>query len=170
MNVLTEIHRHANLDIHGRADYRTAVRGVSLRGRKLLMIRSAEVGDYKFPGGGVDDGETHQQTLRREIREECGLSLLRFGAELGTVVEYIRPLHQGFDVFIMTSYYYLCEVDNNFGAQNLDEYEKELGFEPVWIDIDETLQANKSLLAGNHPPGWLGREIFVLEFIRQHLL
>lgn len=169
MNILAEIHRSENLDIHGKADTRTAVRGVSLRGRKLLMIHSAEVGDYKFPGGGADDGETHEQTLRREIREECGLSLLRFGVEVGAVVEYIRPLYQGFDVFIMTSHYYLCEVDDNFGTQNLDDYEKELGFEPVWVDIDKTIRVNKSLLTRIHPPGWLKREIFVLEFIRQNL-
>ncbi len=169
MNILTEIYRSENLNIHGKADYRTAVRGVALHGRELLMVHSTEVGDYKFPGGGANGGETHEQTLRREIREECGLTLLHFGVEVGAVVEYIRPLYHGFDVFIMTSHYYLCEVDEHFGAQALDEYEKDLGFKPVWIDIDETIRANKSLLACKDQPGWLKREIFVLEYLSQNL-
>ena len=79
MNILTEIHRHENLNILGKAVYRTAIRGVALRGRELLMVHSTEVGDYKFPGGGMNEGEEHEQALRREIREECGMSLLHFG-------------------------------------------------------------------------------------------
>ncbi len=169
MNILTEIHRSENINIHGKTIYRNAVRGVALRGRQLLMVCSTVVGDYKFPGGGVDEGETHEQTLRREIREECGMSLLHFGRGVGFVIEYIRPREQEYDVFKMTSYYYLCEVDNVFGAQKLDTYEEDLGFKPVWINIDETIQANKSSLACENRPDWLRREIFVLEYIRQNI-
>ena len=169
MKILTEIHRHENLNILGKAVYRTAIRGVALRGRELLMVHSTEVGDYKFPGGGMNEGEEHEQALRREIHEECGMSLLHFGQGIGAVVEYIRPQEKDYDVFRMTSYYYLCEVDNVFGEQKLDAYEKDLGFKPVWLDIDETIRANKSLLAREQIPGWLKREIFVLEYIRQNL-
>lgn len=117
----------------------------------------------------MNEGEQHEQALRREIHEECGMSLLHFGQGIGAVVEYIRPQEKDYDVFKMTSYYYLCEVDNVFGEQKLDAYEKDLGFKPVWLDIDETIRANKSLLAREQIPGWLKREIFVLEYIRQNL-
>ena len=166
MNILTEIYRSENVNIHGKAIFRIAVRGVALRGRDLLMVHSTEVGDYKFPGGGVDEGETHEQTLRREIREECGLSLIHFGEAVGAVIEYGRPAEPDYDVFKMTSYYYLCEVDNVFGAQSLEAYERDLGFKPVWIDLDETIRANKLLLARKNKPGWLRRENFVLEYLR----
>ena len=62
-----------------------------MRGRNLLMIYSANVGDYKFPGGGVDAGESHAQTLTREILEECGMSLRQIGSEIGAVIEYNIP-------------------------------------------------------------------------------
>lgn len=75
MKILTEIHRRAGIHAKGKTIYRTAVRGVILRGRNLLMIHSSHVGDYKFPGGGVDEGETHAQALSREIQEECGTFL-----------------------------------------------------------------------------------------------
>jgi len=52
---------------------RVAVRGVAVSAGRVLMIYSPVNGDYKFPGGGVEDGESHAEALVREIREEAGL-------------------------------------------------------------------------------------------------
>jgi len=170
MNILTEIHRRAGMNTKGKTIYRTAVRGVILRGRNLLMIHSSNVGDYKFPGGGVNEGETHAQALSREIQEECGTFLTQMGREIGAVIEYNIPMENDYDVFKMTSHYYQCDVEDGFGAQKLDGYEKDLGFKPVWIDIENAIQLNKALLHSDHPPEWLRREIFLLEYIQQNLL
>ncbi len=169
MNVLAEIHRSPGVNIHGKTLHRTAVRAVILRGRDLLMIYSANVGDYKFPGGGVQEGETHAQALCREVQEECGLSVARMGAEVCAVIEYNLPIEKDYDVFKMTSHYYPCDVEGDFGVQKLDDYERELGFEPVWIDIDRAIQLNKALPTTDETPDWLSRENFVLEYIRQNL-
>ena len=170
MKILTEIHRRAGINLKGKTIYRTAVRGVILRGKKLLMIHSASVGDYKFPGGGVDEGETRAQALRREIQEECGMSVMHIGSEIGAVIEYDIPTEKDYDVFKMTSHYYECDVEDDFGTQTLDEYEQDLGFKPVWINIDKAIYLNKALLHSDKVPEWLRREIFALEYIRQNLL
>ena len=166
MNILTEILRVEGVNIHGRATLRTAVRAVIFRGRKLLMVYSSNVGDYKFPGGGVDTGESHSQALARELLEECGASLLSVNGELGAIIEYNFAKEKEYDVFKMTSYYYLCQIGDSLGQQNLDGYEKDLGFIPEWIDIDEAISANRSLLNLEEVPEWLRREIFVLELIK----
>jgi len=145
------------------------VRGVILRGKDLLMIHSANVGDYKFPGGGLGEGETHAQALAREIREECGMYLAHIGHEIGAVIEYNIPIESDYDVFRMTSHYYRCDVDDGFGVQKLDDYEQALGFRPVWIDVGDAVQINKALLHSDRPPEWLRREIFVLEYVLQNL-
>ncbi len=75
MNILAEIHRAEGINIHGKTIHRSAVRAVICRGRELLMVYSANVGDYKFPGGGVDSGESHAQALAREVLEECARPL-----------------------------------------------------------------------------------------------
>ena len=129
------------------------------------MVFSSAVGDYKFPGGGVEESESHEQALARELREECGASLLSVDSELGAIIEYNFAEEKDFDVFKMTSHYYFCQVEDAFSAQSLDEYEKDLGFKPIWIDIDDAISINRSLFNSDKIPEWLRRESFVLEHI-----
>jgi 8-oxo-dGTP pyrophosphatase MutT (NUDIX family) len=170
MHILTEIYCRAGINTGGKTIHRTAVRAVILRGRDLLMVYSSNGGDYKFPGGGVVEGESHAQALCREVQEECGVSVLQIGLEVGAIIEYNLPIEKDYDAFKMTSHYYQCHVRDGFGVQKLDDYEQELGFKPVWIDIDTAIQLNKALLRSDKVPEWLRREIFTLEYIRQNIL
>jgi hypothetical protein len=69
----------------------------------------------------------------------------------------------------MTSHYYFCDVENGFSSQSLDEYEEDLGFQPVWIHLEDAIKTNKSLLPFTHKPDWLARETFMLEYLQQVL-
>jgi 8-oxo-dGTP pyrophosphatase MutT (NUDIX family) len=171
MKILAEIHRAEGINTNGRTIHRTAVRAVILRGRDLLMVYSSSVGDYKFPGGGVDADETHEHALARELLEECGATLFRVDGQIGAVIEYNFPVEKDLDVFKMTSHYYWCKIiDGVFSEQKLDGYEKDLGFTPAWVDIDEAIRKNKSLQNVPDPPEWLNRENFVLEYINATVL
>jgi 8-oxo-dGTP diphosphatase len=59
-------------------DIRNAARAVIIRNEHLLLLRK-EGGDrperYALPGGGQDTGETLQQALVRECREEIGTTV-----------------------------------------------------------------------------------------------
>jgi 8-oxo-dGTP diphosphatase len=171
MQLLNEIERTPGCRRDGRAVTRTAVRGIILDGRNLLLVYSPINGDYKFPGGGVDAGESHLEALAREIREECGAEMLGVLGEFGKMIEYDLPQEPDFDVFQMTSYYYLVEVGPQFGAQRLDDYEQDLGFRPVWVDIDQAVANNRAVYAENRPgrPKWIPRDLYVLSFLREHL-
>jgi 8-oxo-dGTP diphosphatase len=166
MKILTEIHRSKGVNIAGKTVHRTAVRAVILHGYEVLMVHSTNVGDYKFPGGGLNQGESHEQALARELQEECGTSLLNVDGELGAVIEYDFAEEAEYDVFKMTSHYYFCRAEDGFGAQKLDDYERDLGFKPAWVEIEFAISTNRSLLGLPNPPEWLRREIFVLEHIR----
>jgi 8-oxo-dGTP diphosphatase len=52
---------------------------VVVRGGRMLVIRRARhvvaPGVYCFPGGGIEDGETEEEALVRELREEVGVSV-----------------------------------------------------------------------------------------------
>lgn len=169
MKLLTKIYRNNGIPVNGRTISRTAVRAVALQGTSLLMIHSAVDGDYKFPGGGVKEGETLNEALAREVLEECGTRVLTIKDEIGCIVEYAHPIEKDFDIFKMTSHYYFCDVENSFGFQSLDEYEEELGFRPVWIHLEDAIKTNKSLPPFAQKPNWLARETFMLEYLQQTL-
>ena len=170
MRLIKEIYRDKDINVLGKQIYREAVRGIIKRGNKILMIYSSKQGDYSFPGGGVDIGETYQEALLREVREECGARVTNICSDFGKMVEYAIPIESEYDVFKMTSYYFICEVDQIFEEQKLEEYEKELGFEPVWIDIDTAIEANLDIINNKvtDAPKRTQREVTILKLVKTH--
>ena len=168
MRLLKEIFHKKGINTAGRTVSREAVRGIIIDGEKLLMICSERNGDYKFPGGGIEDGETHENTLIREIKEESGAEVIGEITPFGRVIEYDLPIEKDYDVFRMTSYYYLCEVGVAMSEQKLDQYEKELGFVPIWVGIDMAIRQNSCVLQDPHKqaPRWTKRDLAVLELVR----
>ncbi|MDR3570998.1 MAG: NUDIX hydrolase [Candidatus Pacebacteria bacterium] len=59
------------------AFYRVAVKGLHVENGKVLMSHDAVHATpvWELPGGGLDFGESIEETLRREIKEEMGLEV-----------------------------------------------------------------------------------------------
>lgn len=116
-----------------------AVRAVVFKDEQLLVIKRNKFGKqyYTLPGGGVDLGETCEQALVREMREETGLSL---GA---TRPIFIEQAGEPYGV----QYIYL--VDYLGGEPRLDPASDEasisaLGqnlYEPMWLPIKDLIAA-----------------------------
>ena len=149
---------------------RPSVRGIIIRDGKIAMIHSTKYDYYKFPGGGIEEGEDHVETLCREVWEEAGLHVVPASVrEYG----YVHRVQMGdrLDVFVQDNFYYFCAVDANAGTQNLDDYEAEEGFVPVWIAPEEVIKVNRASSvrgkAGDRTFGYmLEREAKVLEMLR----
>ena len=155
-----------DLDLTGRTRLSEAVRAIVYREGKLLMVYSSVNGDYKFPGGGIEPGESFEQALGREIDEECGTSLTSIEYPFGKMITYPSASDVDYDIFKMISYYYCCSVSDRFGSQKLDAYESELGFKPEWVFVEQAIQANKRVLESDNPPSWTRRETIVLELFQ----
>ena len=109
---------------------RKAVRAIVVRGDQMLVMQRDKFGQvyYTLIGGGIDAGETAEQALQREIREESGF-----------VLKSARPvfIEEAGDPY-GTQYIYLCEVD---------------GDEPkLWEGSDE---AKLFPLGNKHTPMWM---------------
>ncbi|WP_202875904.1 NUDIX domain-containing protein [Kribbella speibonae] len=161
------IFRAPDLSPGGRVIERTAVRGVLFRGPELLLLTSRH-GDYKFPGGGVEPGESFDQALRREFREECGYDGIAVGRELTTTREEVPAIDAEYDVFAMTSHYFACTGGTPGVGQTLEGYEADLQLAPVWVTVGEALAANRAVRdSGVGVMRWLAREIAVLEWLSE---
>lgn len=86
-----------NYDSSGKVFYRPSVRSIIIRGGRVAMVHSLMYDYYKFPGGGIESGETRHQALIRETAEESGLCVvpIRF-RNTAAFAESKRATNRGF--------------------------------------------------------------------------
>ena len=101
------------------------VAAIIVRDRRIFATQRG-YGEWKdwweFPGGKIEHGETPEDALKREIREELATEIEM--DELFTTVEYDYPK------FHLTMHCYLCTIVN--GELSLLEHE-----DARWLTIDE---------------------------------
>ena len=161
---------------NGKKFYRPSVRGIIFDdNNNIAMIYSKKYHYYKFPGGGMEEGETQLKTLAREIKEETGMTLVPGSAkEFGEVVRIQKYSTEEDDdtIFVQQNFYYTCEVEKEIGEQNLDESEKEAEFILTFVPIDKAIEMNASFKTDEGPvkEQMVEREKRVLEIIKNTLL
>lgn len=143
---------------------REAVRGLVRKNDKILMIHTKE-GDYKFPGGGVEEKESHEEALKREVLEETGLIIEEVYELIGQVIERREDKHDSCSIFEMVSYYYLCNGEGEMRKQNLIGYEIELDYKPYWLKPEEAFLSNLTIYRNDFPNRWIQRETEVLRLL-----
>ena len=104
------------------------VGAIIIRGRKVFCTQRNDKGNlalkWEFPGGKVEPGETKEEALIREIKEE-----------LNTTIRVIKPfmtIEHAYNHFSLTLHAYICEVVSG----NLELLEHQAG---VWADRDVLL-------------------------------
>ena len=113
---------------------RNAVRCFLIKDEKVVVIKYSEAskraGYYDIPGGKIEDGETMEQTVIREFREETGLVVSNLKYKGVMHIEYPHM------EFILNTF-----VANDYTGcpQNFEENTSE------WINISELLKKEKLL-------------------------
>lgn len=120
---------------------RPSARAIIVKEKKIALVYVANKGYYKFPGGGINEGEDMKETLIREVKEEAGLSVIpETIEEFGYVLR--KQARRDGRVLVQDNYYFTCDVTDEVGEQKLDDYEARDGFELRFVDIVEAIKAN----------------------------
>ena len=144
---------------------RPSARSVIIRDGRVAMIYSVKYGYYKFPGGGIEPGESPVEAMIRETREETGLRVLpETVREYGYVHRIQKSDRDETECFVQDNFYYLCQAEEG-GGQSLDAYEAEEGFRLEFIRAEAAIETNRRVGASPYNPLMFEREARVLELL-----
>lgn len=163
-----------NYIVNGTVGRRPSVRGIIIKDGKVAMMHSLKYDYYKLPGGGIEEGESYEDTLVREVKEESGLVVKKISIqEFG----YVRRIEKGKieDIFIQENFYFLCDVEETVQTQELDDYEEEEGFTLEFVIPEHAISVNKNADHGDKTEsqtfaGMILRENRVLEIIKAEIM
>jgi len=151
-----------NYNANGTVFRRPSVRGIIIRQGKIAMVHAKKFNYYKFPGGGIEPGECHEEALVRETLEETGLAVL---PESIRAYGYVHRIQKGTreDMFVQHSFYYFCHAEEKTEEQKMSAYEAEERFTLEFVDPKTAIRVNREENHGPSDPIMIEREARVLE-------
>jgi 8-oxo-dGTP diphosphatase len=135
---------------------RKAVRAVIFdKEGKVAIMKVEKEGAYKIPGGGVDEGESLIDALKREVEEESGASIKNI-KELGRIVEErtVYPLRQ-------ESFCYTADVVS-VGKTSFTKNEKNAGFSVLWMSTNDAIKAFESVVPNKYKAKFVSKREFII--------
>ena len=145
---------------------RNSARSILIQNKKLAMVHSTKYDYYKFPGGGIEQGEDPIAAMIRETREEAGLAVKpETVQEYGYVHRIQKSDSDATECFIQDNYYYLCEAECEPVAQHLDLYESEENYHLEYVDPQTVITKNRSVTQSPYNQLMFEREAKVVELL-----
>jgi 8-oxo-dGTP diphosphatase len=114
---------------------RKVVRAIIINDQKLLLMKRNKFGDkyYNLIGGGIDRGETAEQALVREIREETTLEVTKYRQVFTDIPG--KPYGP--------QYVYLCDYPGGEAKLSSDSIEAKISksgknlYDVIWLPLKD---------------------------------
>ena len=157
-------------DLNGVAFIRHSARCINIKNGLVAMVHSVKYDYYKFPGGGIEEGESKENAMIRETKEESGLVVIPESVkEYGYVHRIQKSDYDDADYFVQDNYYFLCDVEETIHSQDLDDYEADERFTLEYVEPDKAIYVNRNVNHGPKDQTMLEREARVLELLKEEM-
>ncbi|MBR3180418.1 NUDIX domain-containing protein, partial [Candidatus Saccharibacteria bacterium] len=110
--------------------------------QEICVIKSEKYGYMQLPGGGIDEGESILEGLKRETREETGF-LIKDIKPLGVTIEKREDIRNTHDFDQDISYIFTAALEKYVGTNYMDDEIAE-GFKPIWIKLEDFITEQES--------------------------
>ena len=133
---------------------RISCRAIIIEDGRILLSHEVKGDIYMSPGGGLEENETNEQCVEREVLEETGY-IVKAVKPFVTVDEYCYDT-------LYVNRYFICEITGR-GEACLTETEKYKKMEAEWVTTDKALEifGTYSTLTPDHASLYL-REFTIL--------
>lgn len=156
-----------NYNDNWKIEKRIACRAIYYKDSKVAMVKSEKHQYYKFPGGGVEQGETNEEALIRETLEETGMIIKKETIQpFGYTIEKRKSIFDD-SIFLQYSYYYLVDIEDELQKPHLVDYEIEEQFHLVFIEPSIAMKENNTLYQSKGYT-FLQRENTILSFLKNN--
>jgi 8-oxo-dGTP pyrophosphatase MutT (NUDIX family) len=125
-------------------EYRESVRAVVTDEKGLVALQHvAKHGVYTLPGGGIEYGETIEEALHREIKEEVGATIETY-RKVGEILE-IRYKPDADFGKIQLNHAFICSFKAILAAPQLTPNEIVAGSSLLWVSYAEAVRKIENL-------------------------
>ena len=175
MNFIEKVYNYDNLNLEEIDEKTTRARAIIINSNKeVLMCYSNGLQHYEFPGGHLNNDETLEDGLKREILEETGITIDKLKINPFYAIKYYcKNYHDSGKNRLVEIYYYViyCNLIYDDSKKNLDTNEILENYECRYIniyDLKNILIENKKTTKENNTA--LDDMILILdEFLKKYM-
>lgn len=133
------LYNHDNLTKDDIDEVVTRVKALIINSDNEIMLGYSNK-TYQFPGGHLENGETLEEALLREIKEETGIELKNISIKpFQKITHYSKNYYNSSKNRQNDIYYFIIKTDEKFNMENsnLDEGERLGNYTVKYIKLDE---------------------------------
>ncbi len=130
-NKFEEIIQYAKIYSDPPEKVREGCRAIIVQDNKVLLSWEERKNVYMSPGGGVEEGESLEECVVRELCEEAGY-------RVKPIKPFVKVNEYCYETLWVNNYF-ICEIEGEC-ERHLTESEIYNRVKPVWVEIDKAIE------------------------------